>query len=467
MGRFLALFFLLPWWVYIPASLGVVWLAERSYEHALEAEAEKAAALDAGLPVAVDLSDFDRDRDVYPAGEVHVTGWINPEFNYELVQKRNGITIDTRHMFMMFGSADPADAREVRAAVMLTPAQREDFLARGAEFVSGFGNGGGLVFAFNGFGDTYNTLGSLAAKAIAEKGLSKSPDFIFIEPFMDGREAALAPKGIPQKTRYFGWLAAAVVALIGTMKRVMSVLAGPDRPGGGSNGRAKEASAVATAAPAPASRTPVLSLPAAVSEDTPLGRVSRRAVRPGAEGVPLPDVYGGSSIEQTRAALAASDPQGKAVRVGSQGMRLRDSGAVAKSSLPVVLASGSSAAEEAKPGPANEVKPLPASGVETIPASTFYTRLALAMLVVGGLSYDPALIRIAFFVVMAGLLCFGVYLVYRRTGGGERLLGIIPTALQSRSTSTGAEPVALAPGGETLSLPAPVRTSKPRERGVI
>ena len=65
----------------------------------------------------------------------------------------------------------------------------------------------------------------MADDAIAEQGLTKAEDFIFIEPFFEGREAALAPRGVPEQSRYIGWLIAAAVALIGVVKRVRSVRA--------------------------------------------------------------------------------------------------------------------------------------------------------------------------------------------------------------------------------------------------
>ncbi len=464
MGRILVLFFLLPWWVYIPASLGVVWLAERSYEHALATEAEKAAALEAGLPVAVDLGDFDRDRDIHAVEEVHVTGWINPDFNYELIQKTNGVTTDTRFMFMMFGSGDPAEAREVRAAVMLTPAQREDFIERAYDFITGVTDNGTPIFAFNGFGDSYHTLSGLAKDAIREKGLTRAPDFIFIEPFMEGRVAALAPKGVPDTTRYVGWIAAAVVALIGVVKRVMSVAARSKRTGGFDDEDRDEDRAAKTA-PRYAldftPETPTCTLPKGVSEDTPLGRIARRGAQPKASNVPLPDVYGGSSIEQTRAALAVSDA------------RSRQALARPSAGKSPELRLDSAAAKATKPRRARG-DAAPVARAEPLPASSFYARLALAMLVVGGLAYDPSLIGFALLMGGIGLFWYGVHRGLKKLGrNATRLFGNGPTPGRSHGRSpgrsqgpdAGAE-AAVTPGGPRLALPGPVRSSR-RERGLI
>mgnify|MGYP001545149606 CR=1 FL=1 len=60
MGRLFVLFFLMPWWAYIPASIGVYWLGERVYEQALETELDK-ASVEASLGAVVKYAE-DREK---------------------------------------------------------------------------------------------------------------------------------------------------------------------------------------------------------------------------------------------------------------------------------------------------------------------------------------------------------------------------------------------------------------------
>ena len=196
MFRLIALLMFLPWWAYIPASLGVVWLGETAYRQALESEAEKAAALEGGMPAPVDLGGFERARDVHLGDEVHVTGWIDPELNYELVKRKNGIPVSTRYMFMIFGAGDAPGAGTVRAALMLSEAERDAFLDHIDDYVVGLTDAGDYLFGFNGFASTSATLSTMGTDAIAEQGREKSAEFVYIAPFFEGREAALAPHGV-------------------------------------------------------------------------------------------------------------------------------------------------------------------------------------------------------------------------------------------------------------------------------
>lgn len=92
MARFFLFLLMLPWWLYFPLAGGVVWLGEHVYESALQDEAERKLALAEGPPAPVDAALFDRERDAGAANEVNISGWVNFDYNYELIRKRNGIT---------------------------------------------------------------------------------------------------------------------------------------------------------------------------------------------------------------------------------------------------------------------------------------------------------------------------------------------------------------------------------------
>lgn len=451
MGRLLVLFFLLPWWAYIPVSLGALWLGERAYEQALETEADKAAALELGAPAPVDLGAFDIFRDIHAADEVHVSGWIDADLNYELVKKRKGVTTDTRQMFMMFGTEDSKGAPEVRAALLLTEEERETLAGHIDEYNRGLNDEGEILMAFNGFAGTSASMGDMAADAIAEQGLVQSENFIFVEPFFDGREAALAPRGLPEKSRYIGWAIAAIVALIGVVKRVRSVRA---RPVHGDEAAAAVGLAQEPALSPAVSASPAFDLPDTVAADSPLGRLARRrpdnAVSDGAEQsayVPQAD---------TDPFSAMVDPSGEAMMARPHSAPVYDSGADV----------GGGTANPFPPVPEADPAPAEATGASNV---GFYAKLALGMLVVGAIAYDPSIIGMALPFAAVALFWLGVYVAFQKIRhGGARLGGALtPAPKHQRRPDGAAQQVAVGVGGHQIDLTSPVHASRPRDRGVI
>ncbi len=163
------------------------------YITAMQTDRDKAAALAGPMPAAVSLNAFG-DDDIHLADEVNVIGQINPAYNYELTEQRSGA--DTvRFMYVLFGPDDAADTKVARAAIILTAAQLDAFDAQVAANVIDL-TALGPVFSVNGEATSMPDLKKLANDAMAKEGLTKSPDFIFIDPWLEGRAAALAPSDL-------------------------------------------------------------------------------------------------------------------------------------------------------------------------------------------------------------------------------------------------------------------------------
>lgn len=418
MRRLLVLLFVLPWWVYLPASIGVLWVGARVYEQVLETEAEKVAALAGGTPQVVDLAEFDRMRDIHAAGEVHVTGWIDTDINYDLTQGFNGIPLRTRHMYMVFGAAEQSGAREVRAALMLSTTERDQFVERIENYVYEVTDAGAFVLAFNGIADTTTAMDSMATEMIEKQGLSKAADFIFIEPFLDGREAALAPRGVPEQTRYIAWAIAAVVALIGVVKRVTSVRARPAR------GSEVDLTRGAEAAFDMGSED--------VLDDTSPGRMPRRnaPAAPAAEEVLVYSAYG------TSASGLYDDEDDGADDMFAESVAFESE------------ADFDNTPESRFPPVPEDDELVATRQPQRSSAAAFYGKLALAMLLVGTLAYDPSLFNAALPVAGVALFWFGVYIAFARLRGKAKRRG------------------GAGDGGAQIDLTPPVRSGG-RKRGVI
>lgn len=183
------LFSLLPWPVMALLSALFVWMAQDGYKEELQREAEKAEALrmDAPAPVAIDAF---TTADVHLADEVHVTTWINTDHNYELTKTRKG-TDTVRRMFVLFGPGDTPETKVARGVVVLHPVDVDAFL----EQVLSTADVTDPRFVFSLLGKRVRSpdLSDMVDEAFEERDLSKDSDFLVIEPYLEGRAAALAP----------------------------------------------------------------------------------------------------------------------------------------------------------------------------------------------------------------------------------------------------------------------------------
>ena len=221
MARLFILLLVLPYWAYFPIAAGIGYLAEKSYKSDLENQRERALALEEGPPALVDLSQFNKNTHISPIREVNIEGWINNDYNYNLTKSTNMVQTGERFMYLLFGQDDTVDTKVVRAALVFTEAEKDTFVNNLGTFSSGLTQGGNhLLFNFNGFASVYDGYGSLVTDAIKEQHLRASPDFVYIKPFFGGREAVLAPHGLPGKGRLNTWLFAVAVALFGIARYI-------------------------------------------------------------------------------------------------------------------------------------------------------------------------------------------------------------------------------------------------------
>lgn len=219
MFRVIVVFLILPFWAYFLLAAGVGYLTESTYTSQLEKQSERVQALSQDPPALVDLSDFRIETDISPVNEVHIEGWVNLDYNYNLTKTTNGAKTGERWMYLMFGRADATDTKVVRAALVFTASEKAKFLENGSSYISGIdATTDQIILKFNGFGLRSDSFSGLVKDAIKEKNLTPAPNFIYISPFLNGREAALSPQGKPEKTRLNGWLFAAAVALFGLVK---------------------------------------------------------------------------------------------------------------------------------------------------------------------------------------------------------------------------------------------------------
>jgi hypothetical protein len=176
--------------------------------------ADQEEALRNSQPDAVSLDVFDRKTDVHVAKEVHVTARMNSDYNYRLIQERDGRSDTIRFMYVFFGPSQAESSRQARAAVILDRDDKDAFvdllMAQSAEKFKALVNNETTtaeanLYTIAGTRDRSPDLKKIAMKAFEEQGLTKGPDFIYIEPFLEGRTAGLTPDYEFLKTWKYMW----------------------------------------------------------------------------------------------------------------------------------------------------------------------------------------------------------------------------------------------------------------------
>ena len=252
MFRLFSMFLALPWPVMALISAGLFWAAKDSHQRVTAHEAEKAEALQAGAPAPVALDAF-TEADVHPVDEVHVTTWINMDHNYELTKERRGP--DTvRRMYVLFGPGDGPDSKVARGVVVLHPDRMKDFTDLLAANVADPADPR-LLFHLNGSRDKTPDLSYMVEDALAERGLMKDADFLAVEPYLEGREVALAPD--PEAAERNSIVISALGALAGLLAlgKLWARRQSQTKPSGGAHARGPVSGGVPMHAPEPMAPT--------------------------------------------------------------------------------------------------------------------------------------------------------------------------------------------------------------------
>lgn len=214
----LRLFILLPAWGYILLAGLLGWWVWSADSESRAREQAIVTALNTPAPEVVNLSDFDLARDVHLNREVAVEGWFGAGDSYPL-NRQGDATTQTAEQFMyvLFGRDDPADARFVRAAVIMTAEEQEYFLRNMERFMGGV-SGGGIAFRFSGEMRQNPALKDRAFEVLDQQRLWRDENFMFIRPWLNGREAGLLAKRQPVEVNTTGWLIVGLILLTGCLR---------------------------------------------------------------------------------------------------------------------------------------------------------------------------------------------------------------------------------------------------------
>lgn len=193
---YLNLFRKAPWWLYAVFALCFFASAEGYFHFATKLNAERAEALSQPAPAPIDLTDFDWKTDRSLANEVTVTGWIDWDNSIMLVDfKKSGEIKSERAAYFLYGAGDTPEAGQVRAIMLLSPEHDAFFMANENKFLVNrpVNPNAAWTYQINGLAKRTSKLDNLAMDALEDRELTAADGVFFIEPFIDGRAAGLAP----------------------------------------------------------------------------------------------------------------------------------------------------------------------------------------------------------------------------------------------------------------------------------
>jgi hypothetical protein len=210
-----------PFWVQLLLAAAFVGVGVFAQQQGVQREAELQAILAAPVPETVPIDVLGPKPKGTLLQEVSVTAMVALEHNTELVKKRNGITTDTRMLYMLFAPDAPAGEKKAWGAIIIGKDEVDAFADWAGGQVTGIGAQGPII-TITGL-RTYDSFESLARQAMDEQGVTEAARFVTIRPYIAGREAVLADEAVnPQSAIRLFFAVAAIFALIGAVKLAMA-----------------------------------------------------------------------------------------------------------------------------------------------------------------------------------------------------------------------------------------------------
>ena len=215
--KLILLFFRGPFWVQFAVAAGLFWFGHFIQQDEAARQLARAALLEQAPPATISVADFHSDAPGRTPVELSVTAQIAQDYNTRLVRKTNFIKTGEDLFYVLVDPSPDADPNVALAGIVLDPDQLDAFIDWLLARSTGFGAAGPIA-TIDGLRESSSSA-SHARDAMKNQGMTISPNFFFIEPFIAGREASLT--AIPEKAAQLSWPIygfAAFMALMGVFK---------------------------------------------------------------------------------------------------------------------------------------------------------------------------------------------------------------------------------------------------------
>lgn len=177
-----------PFWVQLLLAAVLAWAGHSYSESQIARQATLRALAGSAQPEATVLEDWAGAGGARVA-EVNLDVRLLLDHNIHLVKKTNFITTSEAYLYS-FGTVAEDGSTLVRGGIVLSEAERDRFAEWAVARSVGL-EGADLVIRLEGLTDSPSEA-SHAKSALREEGLVLAPDFFFVAPFLDGRDAGMA-----------------------------------------------------------------------------------------------------------------------------------------------------------------------------------------------------------------------------------------------------------------------------------
>ena len=213
MSRILALNPAVYWLIGVPFIFAGMLL----YFHDHDVQTLRAQALKGPPPTMVQLSSFNPNRNVGLSGEVFIYAQLDIGATYKLT-KRTPSFDSTRWMAPLYDIRARTPEKYISAVMFESD---EQINRAQLEAIALDTSGARPLVEMNGLlVDPSPAFRALAAEALSEHGFILAPDAIFIDPFLMGREAGLAPQTLNRNLAFGLGVFGALAFLFGIIRRL-------------------------------------------------------------------------------------------------------------------------------------------------------------------------------------------------------------------------------------------------------
>jgi hypothetical protein len=218
MNLIAALFFrFVPYWVLFIAAASMALFGFTTQQKDVAYAAARKELFEQAPPATIPITAFSTDAPKDMPVELSVSAQVALDHNTRLVRKTNSVTTGEDLMYVLVDPASGADINVAHGAIVIDPDNLGAFIEWMSQNTTSFGAAGPVV-TFAGLRAMQHN-SSHAYSAMNKQGMTIAPDFVFIEPFIAGREATLSTP--PAKRAQVVWAIygfAGLLALVGLAK---------------------------------------------------------------------------------------------------------------------------------------------------------------------------------------------------------------------------------------------------------
>jgi hypothetical protein len=221
MRYIISFLFFSPFWLQLAIAGALVFVGVNERQGSAAEREQAIAQLQAAPPATVAIADFAATKPDDGPREFSVSAQFAAEHNTRLITTKKGKTVDEKLMIVLIDPEAAADEKVARAVIVFEPEQQDAMVDWLVANMTTMGEAGPVVTIAGLV--TRSSEASNVADALRDQGMTKAPDFFFMQPFVNGRDAGYKARIASIESRdgtlFFSF--AGIFALIGFGKLLL------------------------------------------------------------------------------------------------------------------------------------------------------------------------------------------------------------------------------------------------------